>query len=401
VSAASPDLEGGPGVTLRTLVLGAGAVALCAAAWEWRGRGKAPTAPPPAATAPLPTRLEPEELSPSEADREAPSVATDYRRDVVRPLPVQNMAVPAAPKSDPQPAEAPGGPLSRRRDEKKELPEIFRMPPDPRAQAPAVPLAAAAPNAADARPAQINSDFAPFGRLVKCQLVDTVDSITSRSEPIVALVTQDLDWNGNVIIPAGTEAFSYARPEPIIDAAGVGRLVDDGEWTLVIPGRDTSDNGRELILKARAVDRRELALSNTGSARSWGIDDGSDGLVGYTLSTLDNTEIKLFAAAAIGGMVQGLAPIAERQQPVPGLSGALGATQAAPTLGNALTASLGTGAADYLGQLASRIKDEISKRGIYVRVPAGKAFYLFVEQTIDPGAAAVGLRLPTGKGPPR
>jgi hypothetical protein len=97
-------------------------------------------------------------------------------------------------------------------------------------------------------------------------------------------------------------------------------------------------------------------------------------------------------------MVQGLAPIAERQQPAPGVSGVLGATQAAPTLGNALTASLGTGAADYLGQMASRIRDEISKRGIYVRIPAGKAFYLFVEQTIDPGAAAVGLRLPSGRG---
>src|SRR5208282_1075971 len=122
----------------------------------------------------------------------------------------------------------------------------------------------------------------------------------ARSEPIVALVTEDLDWNGEVIIPAGTEAFSYARPEPIIDAAGVGRLVDDGEWTLVMPGSAGGENGRELVLKARAVDRRELALSETGSARSWGIDDGSDGLVGYTLSTLDNTEIKLFAAAAIG-----------------------------------------------------------------------------------------------------
>jgi hypothetical protein len=383
-------------------VLAIGAVALCVAAWKWRGREAAPAAAQHAAsTPPLPTRLEPDELSSAEAEREAPSVATDYRRDVVRPLPVQNVAVPAAPKEDSQPAEPPGGPLSRRRDEKKELPEIFRMPSDPRVEQAAVPVAAAAVGNRGAQPTPINVDFAPFGRLVKCQLVDTVDSVTSRSEPIVALVTQDLDWNGNVIIPAGTEAFSYARPEPIIDAAGVGRLVDDGEWTLVMPGGAGGENGRELVLKARAVDRRELALSNTGSARSWGIDDGSDGLVGYTLSTLDNTEIKLFATAAISGIVQGLAPIAERQQPVPGVSGVLGATQAAPTLGNALTASLGTGAADYLGQLASRIRDEIAKRGVYVRVPAGKAFYLFVEQTIDPRAAAVGLMLPTAKGSQR
>lgn len=392
----------GPGsaaFTLRALVLTLGAGALCLAAWRWNAHGIVTPVPPAPAPAALPTRLQPDELSPAEVDREAPSVATEYRREVVRPQPVQSAAVPAAPKADPLASDAQGGPLSRRRDEKKELPEIFRMPADPRGEAPPAAPVAAAPKPGIARVPKMEGDFAPFGRLLKCQLVDTVDSVTSRSEPIVALVTQDLDWNGSVIIPAGSEAFSYARPEPIIDAAGVGRLVDDGEWTLVMPGGGDRENGRELVLKARAVDRREVSLSDKGGARSWGIDDGSDGLVGYTLSTLDDTEIRLFAASAIGGMVQGLAPIAERQQPVPGVAGALGATQAAPTLGNALAASLGTGAADYLGQVASRIRDEIAKRGIYVRIPAGKAFYLFVEQTIDPGAAAVGLRLPAARGP--
>ena len=245
--------------------------------------------------------------------------------------------------------------------------------------------------------AAIGEEFAPFGRLVKCQLVDTLDSVTARSEPIVALVTQDLDWNGNVIIPAGTEAFSYAKPEAVIDAMGVGRLVDSGEWTLVLPGYADRPNGRELILRARAVDRRETVVADRGIVRSWGLDDGADGLVGYTLSTLDNKEIKLFAAAAISGMAQGFSAIAERQEPATGVPGALGATQIAPTLGNALVGSLGAGASDVMNQLSARIREEISKRGIYVRVPAGKEFYLFVEQTIDPRAAAVGLRLPSGR----
>src|SRR5580658_7590401 len=127
-----PNSPGGSGVSLRAVVLVIGAVVLCAASWKWHVRNSAPPGPQAAAAAPLPTRLVPDELSPAEADREAPSVATDYRRDVVRPLPVQNVSVPAAPKSDPQPAEPPGGPLSRRRDDKKELPEIFRMPPEPK-----------------------------------------------------------------------------------------------------------------------------------------------------------------------------------------------------------------------------------------------------------------------------
>jgi hypothetical protein len=384
------------GMSLRAFMLLVGAITLCVAAWKWSARKSLPPAQS-AISAPMPTRLQPEELSLAEADREAPTVASAYRRDIVRPLPVKSAPQSATQNDEAAAPDAPGGPLSRRRDEKKSLPEIFRMPPDPKGDAPIARQVVVSENAKVHKLTPIDGDFAPFGRLVKCQLVDTVDSITSRSEPILALVTEDLDWNGNVIIPAGTEVFSYARPEPIIDAAGVGRLVDDGEWTLVMPRASDRENGRELILKARAVDRRELQLSEKGQAGAWAIDDGADGLIGYTLSTLDNTEIKLFAASAMGGIAQGLGPILERQQPAAGLSGVLGATQPAPTVGNALTASLGSGTADYLGQVVSRIREEISKRGVYVRIPAGKPFYLFVEQTIDPEAAAIGLRLPPEK----
>jgi hypothetical protein len=389
-------------IPMRALVLSSALAVLAITAWALRDHGNPrppPHDPPPAR---LPTRLPPEELSQAEAEREAPQVSGAYRRDVERPKPVQNVAD-SFPAKDEAPADqAPGGPLNRRRDEKKTLPEIFRMPPDPAPAnpEPVNPEPAMAPakitSKHDTYPA-IGDAFAPFGRLVKCQLVDTVDSVTARSEPIVGIVTQDLDWNGVVIIPAGTEVFSYAKPEAVIDAGGVGRLVDSGEWTLVLTGRPEGANGRELALKARAIDRRETKVNETGRASSWGIDDGADGLVGYTLSTLDNKEIKLFAAAAMGGMAQGLTAVAERQQTAPGVAGALGATQIAPTIGNAVAGSFGTGAADMMNEVASRIREEISKRGVYVRVPAGKEFYLFVEQTIDPRLAQVGLRLP---GPP-
>ena len=327
------------GLSLRAAMLLAGAVVLAIAVWAWNGRTKAPPSPHGPPEAPLPTRLAPEELSQSEADHEAPSVAGGYRREIERPKPVQNVAIAAPPKDDAPTDPAQGGPASRRRDEKKTLPEIFRMPPDPRP-------AATEPTAGTTRPSthvdesrQLGDEFAPFGRLLKCLLVDTLDSVTARAEPIVGVVTQDLDWNGNVIIPAGTEAFSYAKPEAAVDAAGIGRLVDNGEWTLVLPGRQGAVNGRELILKARAVDRVETAVTATGTALSWGVDDGADGLVGYTLSTLDNQEIKLFAAAAIGGMSQGISAVVQRQQPAAGVAGVLGATQVAPTAGNALAGS--------------------------------------------------------------
>jgi Bacterial conjugation TrbI-like protein len=396
MSPSEADSTAGGGSALRIRLVLAGAVVLAAAAWTWRDRGRAVPARPEPPGAPLPTRLEPQELSPSEANREAQPVAGAYRREVERPRPVENLAAAAASRDDSPADPPPGGPSNRRRDEKKTLPEIFRMPPDSGRPAPE-PAAAAPAAKAEPLPAPaIGEWFAPFGRLVKCQLVDTLDSVTARSEPIVGIVTRDLDWNGSVIIPADTEVFSYAKPDAVIDAGGVGRLVDNGEWTLVLPGRAGEEGGRELILKARAVDRRETVVDAQGGARSWGIDDGADGLVGYTLSTLDNQEIKLFAAAAISGMAQGAAAVVQRQQPAAGVAGVLGATQAAPTLGNALAGSAGSGAVEVMNEVASRIREEISKRGVYVRVPAGKEFYLFVEQTIDPRAARVGLRLPPG-----
>jgi hypothetical protein len=379
---------------LRIRVILAALAALGIAAWTLRDRDRSPPAAHDTPAARLPTRLAPEELSQAEANHEAAPVSGTYRRDVERPKPVQNVAD-SLPASEDAPADqAPGGPRNRRRDEKKTLPEIFRMPHDAAPATSEIASTSAHRTPEDGPSPSIGDEFAPFGRLVKCQLVDTLDSVTARSEPIVGIVTQDLDWNGNVIIPAGTEVFSYAKPEAVIDAAGVGRLVDSGEWTLVLTGRSEETNGRELELKARAVDRRETRVTEKGRATSWGIDDGADGLVGYTLSTLDSQEIKLFAAAAMSGMAQGITAVAERQQPAPGVAGALGATEVAPTIRNALAGSLGAGAADVMNEVASRIREEISKRGVYVRVPAGKEFYLFVEQTIDPRLAEIGLRLP-------
>jgi len=396
---------------LRTHVLAAGAVALAAAVVALRVRPVpapfAPHPPGPTDNPAFPVRLPPEQLTENEANREAAPIATGYRREIVRPDPVRNAdpgnaGAPDDPTAPAFPAAglASGSPLNRRRDDRKTLPELFRMPPEsgsrsgpPESGAPPVP-APGPPRTPAARTA--GAAFAPFGRLIGCVLVNTLDSATARAEPIVALVTRDLSWNGAVIVPAGTEAFSYARPEPILDAGGVGRLIDAGEWTLVFPARSGPANGRELILKARAVDRREQTIADDGTVRSWGIDDGADGLVGYAISTVEDREIRLFAAAAVAGLAQGFAAVAQRQQAAPGLAGTLGAAQAAPTLGNAAIGSASQGAVDVANELAGRIRQEIARRGAYIRVPAGKEFYLFVEQTIDPGAAAVGLRLPAG-----
>ncbi|HEV2328815.1 MAG TPA: hypothetical protein VGY56_08530, partial [Verrucomicrobiae bacterium] len=48
------------------------------------------------------------------------------------------------------------------------------------------------------------------------------------------------------------------------------------------------------------------------------------------------------------------------------------------------------GAQGVLGAYANQIFDSIQRDGFYVRVPAGKEFYLYVTQTIDRSDAAIG-----------
>ena len=80
--------------------------------------------------------------------------------------------------------------------------EESREPRDrPKTTATSLTILAAEPQ--PAKPAQRGpkGDYAPAFRLVKCQLVNTVDSANLLT-PIIGLVTDDLWWNGKVIIRA-------------------------------------------------------------------------------------------------------------------------------------------------------------------------------------------------------
>jgi hypothetical protein len=52
--------------------------------------------------------------------------------------------------------------------------------------------------------------YAPYGRLIPCQLVITVDSSMIRT-PIVGLITEDIYHGGRLVIPAGTEVHGVAQ----------------------------------------------------------------------------------------------------------------------------------------------------------------------------------------------
>jgi len=206
---------------------------------------------------------------------------------------------------------------------------------------------------------QLSKNYAPFGRLIPCELIVTVDS-SSIQTPIIGLVTEDIYHNGRLIIPAGTEVHGKAQTDRTRE-----RIASGNNWTLVWTG------GEELRLSGIALDR-EADPGGDG----WGITDGSAGLRGRVLKSDDMAEIKLFAATFLSGAASAFT------QTQPTIYG----NQITPTLQNAPL----TGAQSVINAYAQQILDSIQRDGFYVRVPAGKQFYLYVTQTIDESDAAIG-----------
>ena len=69
----------------------------------------------------------------------------------------------------------------------------------------------------------LGGEYAPAFRLVKCQLVNTVDS-GNLSTPVIGLVTEDLCWNGKTIIRANSEVHSVASIDTVRE-----RIASQGE----------------------------------------------------------------------------------------------------------------------------------------------------------------------------
>jgi hypothetical protein len=210
-------------------------------------------------------------------------------------------------------------------------------------------------------PKTLSSDYAPYGRLIPCETVVTVDSSSIRT-PIIGLITEDIYHAGRLIIPAGTEVHGTAAPDRARE-----RLSSGTSWTLVW------QTGEELRLSGIALDRE--FESNTNQV-GWGITDGSAGLRGRLIKSDELAEIKLFAATFLAGAAGALT---EKEQTIFG-------SIDSRTLNNAPF----KGAEKVLSVYAQRIYDTIQRDGFYVRVPSGKQFYLYILQTIDRADARIG-----------
>jgi Bacterial conjugation TrbI-like protein len=268
---------------------------------------------------------------------------------IERPM---EMFRPPPPKPEPPPAPPP---------KTNELPKaVADLRPQPSSPPPIAPISLFADNTAGvAEPKSLGSIYAPYGRLVSCETVITVDSASIQT-PIVGLITEDVYHGGRLVIPAGTEVHGTAQTDRHRE-----RISSGNAWTLVW------QSGEELRLSAIALDREF-----SGDQEGWGITDGSAGLRGRIIKSDDLAEIKLFAATFLSGAAGALT---EKEQTVFG-------SVDSRSLNNAPF----KGAEKVLSIYAQRIYDAIQRDGFYVRVPSGKQFYLYVLQTIDRAEAVIG-----------
>ena len=237
------------------------------------------------------------------------------------------------------------------------------LPVVPGNQAPSLtPISLFADNSAGLTPVKkLSPVFAPFGRLIPCETVVTVDS-SSIQTPIIGLVTENVYFGGKLVIPAGTEIHGTAQTDHQRE-----RIASGNTWTFIW------QNGMEMQIKAIALDRE---FDNETNQSGWAITDGSAGLRGEIIKSDNFADIKLFAATFLSGAASALT---EKQQTIFGPVNS-------PTLNNAPFA----GAQAVLQTYAQQIFDSIQKDGFYVRVPSGKQFYLYVLQTIDDADASLG-----------
>ncbi|MCP5523228.1 MAG: TrbI/VirB10 family protein [Verrucomicrobiales bacterium] len=233
--------------------------------------------------------------------------------------------------------------------ERPVVPEVSVPLRQPSTNAPLAPLSITVPLPAEPPPPGV---YAPYGRLIRCQVVNTVDS-ANIDTPIIALVTDDLWHDGASVVPTGTEVHGRANADRMRE-----RIVAEGEWTLVW------QNGSELHLTGIALDREEHP-----SLLTWGITDGSAGLRGQVLHSDVLAEVKLFLATFMSGMASGMQ---ETQTTRFGLAFPDSARNAALS-----------GTSEVLNRYAEELAEIVRRDGIYIRVPGGKQMYLYVTQRID------------------
>jgi hypothetical protein len=214
-------------------------------------------------------------------------------------------------------------------------------------------------------PAAPPERFVPYGTLMKCKLVNTVDSANIET-PVIAILLEDIWQNCQRVIPANTLVHGTARAGRIRD-----RINASGTWRFVW------QDGRELSFTGVALDREY-----DQDIEGYGITDGSAGLKGRLIMTDDYQELKMLASAALSGFARGTQ---DRTQ-----------TALGTTITGSVSSGVREGVANVFDVYAQRTLRDIEENGYYVRVPAGKEFYVYVLETVNPDKAKIAGAVASG-----
>jgi hypothetical protein len=212
----------------------------------------------------------------------------------------------------------------------------------------------------------ISSESLPYGRMIRCRLINTVDS-SKLSTPVVAMIMDDQWQDNRLILRAGTEIHGTAQTDRTRD-----RISAQGVWTIVWNTSDPDRNGQELNVKGLAL--AELKDPNDST---WNVEDGSSGIPGVVIKTDNLAELKLFAATFLSGAASGLQ---DTTQNVLGLY---------TETGNIKNAGL-AGTSAVLNDYARQIQQQIQQDGFYVRCTGGTEFYFYNLEPIVPNKATIG-----------
>ena len=214
----------------------------------------------------------------------------------------------------------------------------------------------------------VSERFAPYGRLIACKMVNTVES-GDTDTPLIAVVIEDLWWinakgEKKLIIPAGTEVFGKvngAKPQR-------NRLTTDGNFVLV--WQATSDMvGFELQLKGIALEKSTYPDNRMLAA----ITDMSAGIPGQVMSNENLSKFLVYTLAFGQGLAQGY-----QTNEVYTDSGVTVTTQDGTTKN-----AMARGAETLAQVMLQDVSQMIAKESYYIRVPSGTEFYIFVQQVIN------------------
>lgn len=220
----------------------------------------------------------------------------------------------------------------------------------------------------------LGESYAAYGRFLRCKLMITVDSNHIQT-PIVGVLLQDVySVTHQLLIPAMAEVHGMAQSD-----SAENRIASQTQWVIVWK---TEDN-REVELPLTGV---ALDHAPSPDGKGWGLTDGSAGLRGQEIRTDNLAEIKMLLAQFSAGFAQSFA-----QSGIQSLITANG--NVITSQNNGFEQAGAQGAENAANLYAQQIADTVKREGIFIRVPAGTDFYLYVTQTLDASQARVGATM--------